>query len=164
MTNPSLCELVTKLKVTRGSASMILSQTAVYALKAVMYLAEVPQDTPVRVDDIAEALSVPRNYLSKILHVLGRAGLLQSTRGPHGGFRLARPASELLLTDVIGQFDDVTETSGCLLGRERCSDSNPCAAHSRWKDVSTAVRGFLSETSIEDLSHHGSSITGATSG
>ena len=143
---------------------MILSQTAVYALKAVMYLSETTKDDPVRVDDIAEALDVPRNYLSKILHVLGRAGLLQSTRGPHGGFRLAKPAAELLLTDVIGHFDDVTETSGCLLGRERCSDSDPCAAHSRWKDVSTAVRSFLSETSIEDLSRHGSSITGATNG
>ena len=143
---------------------MILSQTAVYALKAVMYLAEVPGDDPVRVDDIAEALSVPRNYLSKILHVLGRAGLLQSTRGPHGGFCLARPATDVLLTDVISHFDDVGDTSGCLLGRAQCSDSSPCAAHSRWKDVSTAVRAFLSETSIEDFSHHGSSITGAISG
>ena len=141
---------------------MILSQTAVYALKAVMYLAEAPEDTPVRVDDIAEALSVPRNYLSKILHVLGRDGLLQSTRGPHGGFRLARPTKDLLLCDVIGHFDDVAERSGCLLGRELCGDSNPCAAHSRWKDVSTAVRGFLSETSILDLCHHGTSATGAT--
>ena len=81
-----------------------------------MYLAETPKDTPVRVDDIAEALSVPRNYLSKILHVLGRAGLLQSTRGPHGGFRLAQPAKDVLLTDVISHFDDVGETTGCLLG------------------------------------------------
>jgi len=143
---------------------MILSQTAVYALKAVMYLAEAQKDTPVRVDDIAEALSVPRNYLSKILHVLGRAGLLESTRGPHGGFCLAGPAEDVLLTDVISHFDDVSETTGCLLGRERCSDSDPCAAHARWKDVSTAVRGFLSETSIEDLAHHGSSTTGATTG
>lgn len=143
---------------------MILSQTSVYALKAVMYLAEVPDDSPVRVDDISAALDVPRNYLSKILHVLGRAGLLQSTRGPHGGFRLARQAKDLLLVDVIGPFDEITESSGCLLGRELCSDKNPCAAHSRWKNVSSAVRGFLNETTIQDLSHHGTRTPGATTG
>ena len=51
---------------------MILSQTAVYALKAVLFLAEAKGQELARVDDIAQALDVPRNYLSKILHVLAR--------------------------------------------------------------------------------------------
>lgn len=131
--------------------AVILSQTAVYAVKAVLHLADAGDEEPMRVDDIAEALDVPRNYLSKILHVLAREGVLMSTRGPRGGFRLARHPSELRLEEVIEHFDEIASSSGCLLGRARCSDEHPCAAHERWKNVSAAVRAFLRETTIEDL-------------
>ena len=134
---------------------MILSQTAVYALKAVLYLAEAKGDEPVRVDQVAEALDVPRNYLSKILYSLARTGILTSTRGPRGGFRLTADASALTLSQVVDPFDEVVVRSGCLLGRERCSDENPCAAHARWKDVSTSVKAFFQETTVKDLSDQG---------
>lgn len=130
---------------------MILSQTAVYALKAALHLAEAPGPEPTRVDDIAAALDVPRNYLSKILHVLAREGLLESTRGPRGGFVMAVRPQDVRLADVIRHFDDITESSGCLLGREKCSDANPCVAHAGWRDVSRAVRSFLEETTLEDF-------------
>lgn len=134
---------------------MILSQTAVYALKASLYLAEHQGSDPVRVDDIASTLDVPRNYLSKILHVLARGGVLESTRGPRGGFRMAQPAERLTLEDIIEHFDDVVGGSPCLLGRTECSDDNPCAAHLRWKSTSVAVRGFFRETTLADLSRTG---------
>lgn len=137
---------------------MILSQTAVYALKAVLFLAE-SKECPLRVDDISEALDVPRNYLSKILHVLAREGLLDSTRGPKGGFCLARLPSDVTLADVINEFDDTAGASGCLLGRERCSDQHPCAAHARWKDVSASVKAFLNGTTIEDLAESGADLS-----
>jgi Rrf2 family iron-sulfur cluster assembly transcriptional regulator len=137
---------------------VLLSQTAVYALKAVLYLAENGSDEPLRVDDIARGLNVPRNYLSKILHVQAKAGLLDSTRGPRGGFQLSRDPAQLSLAEIIAPFDDIAFSSACLLGRERCSDDTPCAAHTRWKNVSASVRTFLSETTIHDLSHSGASV------
>lgn len=130
---------------------MILSQTAIYAIRAVIHLAEAGEEGPRRVDDIAQALDVPRNYLSKILHGLAREGLLDSTRGPHGGFVLAHEPSRITLAQVIGPFDTIADASGCLLGRDRCSDANPCPAHDRWRDVSRQVRAFLSDTTMEDL-------------
>ena len=136
---------------------MILSQTAIYALRAALYLAEARGGEPVRVDEMASNLDVPRNYLSKILHVLAKAGLLDSTRGPKGGFVLVAPPSEVALADVIRHFDTITESSGCLLGRAECLDSNPCAVHDRWRDVSARVRAFLAETTLESL--HGSGHT-----
>lgn len=139
---------------------MILSQTAVYALKAVMYLAESGPGRTVRVDDIAGGLDVPRNYLSKILNVLARAGVLHSSRGPAGGFRLGHPASELSLSDVIAPFDDITASPLCFLGRERCSDATPCAAHARWKEVSASVRDFLDRTTVDDLARDASAARG----
>lgn len=131
---------------------MILSKTANYALRAALCLAEAGTDGPVSVDEIAERLDVPRNYLSKILHVLARTDILDSTRGPGGGFRLARPADDVSLADVVRHFDRVPDETTCLLGRTSCSDDDPCRAHTRWATVRTAVIGFLDDTRLVDLS------------
>ena len=130
---------------------MILSQTAIYALKATLSLAGSDATGPITVDEIARRMDVPRNYLSKILHALARGGVLVSTRGPGGGFRLAHPANEITLSAVIRHFNDSPSDSSCLLGRTECSDSDPCAAHAQWKDVATAVRNFFDKTSIAEL-------------
>ncbi len=134
---------------------MILSQTSVYALKAVMHLAEAAPDGPVRVEDIAAALDVPRNYLSKILAGLARAGVVSSTRGPGGGFTLALDPSGLALAQVIDPFDDIAQEARCFLGRERCSDDRPCAAHAHWRAVAASVTDFLRGTTIDDLTVSG---------
>jgi Rrf2 family iron-sulfur cluster assembly transcriptional regulator len=131
---------------------VILSQTALYALRATLCLAAHEPSEPVRVDDIAQRLDVPRNYLSKVLHVLARSGVLVSSRGPGGGFQLARPASEVTLAAVVEQFDEVSDDPYCLLGRPQCSDQNPCSAHDEWRSVSLAVNRFFRQTSIADLS------------
>ncbi len=130
---------------------MILSQTAVYALRAVIHLAESGERAPVRVDDMAEALGVPRNYLSKILHTLARSRVLASTRGPGGGFRLAVPARELRLLDVVRHFDPIGEERTCLLGRATCSDAEPCAAHERWQATATELRSFFRNTTVDHV-------------
>lgn len=131
----------------------MLSNTAEYALQAVLYLAEYAQDRPVPVDDVAEALGMPRNYLSKILHELARAGVLVSTRGKRGGFMLAIPPDALPLLAVVRLFDRIAEGRRCLLGRPECSDQTPCAAHYRWKTLSTELAQFFHDTTVGDLLH-----------
>lgn len=128
----------------------MLSQTAEYALRAVMHVAEHGVERPVAVGDIAQALDVPRNYLSKTLHQLSRAGVLTSTFGPGGGFRLATPAERLTLDDVIAPFDTAGERH-CLLGQPRCRDAAPCAAHGRWKEISEQIHAFFANTTVADL-------------
>ena len=129
---------------------MILSQTAVYALRAMLHLAECPDDQPVPVGDVAAALDVPRNYLSKILHVLARRGLLRSARGPGGGFNLARAPGRTTLLEVAAHFDDM-DRDRCLLGRPECRDDDPCPAHGQWKEVAAALHAFFRNTTIADL-------------
>jgi Rrf2 family protein len=129
----------------------MLSQTAEYALRTVLYLAAEQQDSLFRVSEIAEDLDIPRNYLSKTLHQLARAGVLTSSRGKHGGFRLTKSPSKLTLAEVVAPFDGPTGARICLLGRTACSDSNPCPAHGRWKAVSTEVSTFFRETTVGDL-------------
>lgn len=129
---------------------MAISGTTQYAIRAVVHVAEHAIDAPVRVDAIATALGVPRNYLSKTLHLLVRAGVLHSGRGPRGGFQLARPAAELTLAQVAAPFDDL-DSRQCLLGRPTCGWRSPCAAHSRWEAISTAMHDFFGQTTIADL-------------
>ncbi len=129
----------------------MLSNTAQYALRAMIYLGQREGEGPIRVDEIAERLDVPRNYLSKILHTLVKAGILQSLRGPRGGFALARPAGSISLFQVVSPFDDIEARRTCLLGRRECSDLNPCVIHEHWKTTATHVARFFRETSLAEV-------------
>ena len=129
---------------------LTLPQTAEYALRAVNFIAEGSGARPLQVGEIAAAIKVPRNYLSKTLHQLARAGVLRSTRGPNGGFVLGKPAGELTLAEVVGPFLPA-EGRACVLGRARCNDAAPCAAHHHWKPVSERLRTFFEATTIADL-------------
>jgi Rrf2 family protein len=129
----------------------MLSQTAEYALRAVLYLAGSPAGCPVRVDVIGRDLGIPANYLSKTLNALVRSGVLASTRGPRGGFRLALPADRISLEKVISPFDEIGETRRCLLGRDQCSDRDACALHAKWKATADQVAAFFRTTTVAEI-------------
>lgn len=133
------------------NSSIMISKTAEYALRAVLFLARRPDDRLVRATDVAEGLGVPANYLSKILHTLARDGILVSERGPNGGFGLAVPAQGIPLSRVVELFDDLGPRQECLLGRPRCRDDDPCVAHTRWKETFDRVTEFFRETMVADL-------------
>ncbi len=129
---------------------MWLSSTAQQAIQAVLCIADCTEIGPVRVDEITAVLGCQRNYLSKTLYHLTRAGVLRSERGPRGGFWLAVPAEDLTLSRVVAHFEPVAERR-CLVGRPTCGDANPCAAHDRWKKVAGEIDQFFTTTTIADL-------------
>jgi Rrf2 family protein len=129
----------------------MLSQTAEYALRAVIQLALEPRGAPVQASEVATRLRLPANYLGKTLLALGRAGLVTGTRGKGGGYQLARPAGEITLAEVIAPFERLEGPSWCLLGRPECSDRNPCAAHERWKAATARATAFYHQTTINEL-------------
>jgi Rrf2 family transcriptional regulator, iron-sulfur cluster assembly transcription factor len=131
----------------------VLSNTAQYALRAMIYLGQREEAGPIRVEEIADRLAVPRNYLSKILHALVREGVLRSLRGPRGGFSLARPAEAVSLFQVVAPFDDIEARRTCLLGRKECSDVNPCVIHEHWKATATQVASFFRETTLAEVAN-----------
>lgn len=116
-----------------------------------LFIAQHEAEGPVRADQIASALRIPRNYLSKTLHRLAQEGILASARGRGGGFLLAIPADRLPLLRVAGLFDTLEPGRQCLLGQPVCSDRTACEAHARWKDVSERVARFFRETMVADL-------------
>jgi len=128
---------------------MWLSSTAQQAISAVLCIAAAGGE-PMRVQTIAAATGAPRNYLSKILHVLARAGVLSSGRGPRGGFRLAGPAERLTLAAVTGPFERPGQRR-CLLGRPTCRDATACPAHRRWSKVASGVEDYFQTTTIARL-------------
>lgn len=130
----------------------ILNDTAEYAVRAALYIAQHgSRERPTRVDEIAQALGIPRNYLSKIMHTYVRSGVMSSITGPQGGFWLAIPAAKLPLIRLVEPFDPIVPRRTCILGRGQCSDRNPCPAHTRWRDISESVVAFFRRTTVEDL-------------
>ena len=129
----------------------MLSQTSLHATRALAYLVEHRYEEPILARLIGEATGIPRNYLSKIMHSLGAAGILSAERGKNGGYRFARDPSEIRLVEVVDLFQNTAQFRQCLLVRPRCSDEHPCRIHRRWKPVADTLIRFLEETSIADL-------------
>lgn len=130
----------------------MLTRTGGYALHAALAIAEMGADgRAVRAHEVADALSLPPNYLAKILQALARAGILESERGRRGGFRLARAPADIRLIDVVEGFDDLGRERRCLLGRGTCSDIGGCPAHRAWRDASAPAFRFFESTSLADL-------------
>lgn len=129
----------------------MLSRTGTYALRAVLFLARVPNGSRVPAARISRVLDVPENYLSKTLNRLAREGVLESTRGPRGGFRLAVPADELTLLEVLDPFESLGPERPCLLGREHCDTESPCAAHHKWLKIARELQHFFGDTTVQEL-------------
>jgi Rrf2 family iron-sulfur cluster assembly transcriptional regulator len=130
----------------------MLSITSQYALRALSHLAR-QTDGAVLGRDLAQSVEIPANYLSKVLLALRNAGLVDTTRGSGGGYRLRRPATEIRLIDVVELFEEISRTKpSCFLGRTKaCSATKPCTAHSTWKGLQAAYLGFLVSTRLSAI-------------
>src|SRR5258707_11545167 len=93
----------------------MLTQTADYALRALIYLAHSPEDGNHQTRDLAKALNVPTNYLGKILQLLGHQQIVESQRGMNGGFRLSRLPEQVRLYDVMFALDTLPSDNECPL-------------------------------------------------
>src|SRR5579885_2033191 len=116
---------------------MLLSQTTEYALRAVLFIAARHPST-VRASELAEQLELPRNYLGKTLGALARAGLLVSSRGHTGGFRLSRSPSDIRLDEVTRAFAPPAPRR-CLVGLGPCGENPACPVHHRWLPSARAI-------------------------
>jgi Rrf2 family protein len=140
----------------------LISKTAEYGLRAVIFIAG-GSGKPLRANEIAQALGVPANYLSKILHALARASLLTSQRGPRGGFQLAVSPDEIHLAAIIEPLDPEMLRQVCLLGNAECGGQEACAVHERWKRAREPLLAFFEETTVADVLDRASMLPGVTS-
>ncbi len=133
---------------------MIYSKPCMHGLRAVLYIASRNVESPVRGEDIAREEDLPQPFLSKILKILSSRNILNSVRGPGGGFRLARASNEISLLDIVEAIDGLSQFDECALGWKTCQDDNPCPLHNSWKDMRRGLREYLAKSSVADLVLH----------
>lgn len=130
----------------------MISRTSEYALQAMIHLAQHVDEWPIPGRKIAEETGIPRKYLAAVLGDLVRAQVLKSSPGAGGGFRLARSAKKIRLSEVFAPFEPIlANRRPCPFGQKTCSDDDPCAGHDEWKRVRGAYQRFLEKNSIYDV-------------
>lgn len=103
------------------------------------------------VREIADASGVPRQSLAKILHGLRNHGLVRSTKGPGGGYRLSRPGNTVRVVEVIEAVDGHIELGkACVLGLDQCTDVASCALHDVWKVFRENYYSTISRMTLDD--------------
>ena len=127
----------------------MLSQTAIYAIRAMGFLSNQDTGDPILSSVIAEEMDIPRNFLSKILNRLAQAELIHATRGRRGGVKLARPGNEILLHEVVDLFMKINDYKKCFLGLPRCDGG--CGLHLRWRIISEQFEKMLKDTTIDNV-------------
>jgi len=122
-----------------------------YALRAALELAAAPDEKPVKGERIATAQAIPLRFLENILMQLRHAGLVESRRGADGGYRLARPAAEVTLADVIRAIDG--PLAGVSGARPETLDFTGVAEPMRdvWIAVRASLRGVLEGVTLADV-------------
>lgn len=130
----------------------MLSHTSKYAIRAVIYLALFSnREKKVGIKEIAEELDIPSPFLGKILQMLAKHHILGSTKGPHGGFYLEKPAIDISLMDIIELIDGSDVFNTCVIRNAACSPENPCSLHDKIASLRNEERMLYSTESIADL-------------
>jgi Rrf2 family protein len=127
----------------------MISQTAEYALRAVVFLAEHP-DSRWTAQRIAETTQVPSGYLSKILQGLARHDIVDSQRGVGGGFTLNRPAGAISIYEVLQAVDPMRRILSCPLKLEAHA-TRLCPLHARLDRSMEAIEAGFRETVLSEL-------------
>jgi Rrf2 family protein len=128
-----------------------ISAKADYAVRAAVTLAALDGDAPVKAERLATEQGIPLNFLENILHQLKSRGLVTSQRGPEGGFKLARPASEISLADVIRACDGPLATVRGERPEQLAYDGAAKPLQEVWIALRANVRAVLERTSLADV-------------
>ena len=134
----------------------MLSQTAEYALRAVVCLATTG-DQSITSQQLAAAAHVPADYLLKVLHTLSRAGIVSAQRGKRGGFLLAKATEDLTILDVINAVDPVQRIKSCPL-HIKSHGTRLCPLHKRLDEAMIMIEQAFGDTTVADLLNDPSSI------
>jgi Rrf2 family iron-sulfur cluster assembly transcriptional regulator len=131
---------------------MKLSTKGRYAVMAMIDIGQQSGGEPVSLAEIAARQDISQEYLEQLFSKLRRAGLVESARGPGGGYRLSRPASEIPMADIITAVDEplrVTRCEGDAV--EGCVKGERCCAHDLWSSLGRQMMHFLGSITLDDV-------------
>jgi Rrf2 family protein len=133
----------------------MLSNTSRYALRALIYLAINNEDgkKKIGIKRIANDIDIPSPFLGKILQTLAKQKILDSTKGPNGGFSISKQMQKITLYEVIKIIDGNDLFDKCLISKKLCLEhENPsCFLHTHYQAIRTKIINMFSKQSIADL-------------
>lgn len=130
----------------------MFSKTCEYAIRAMIFIAQKSKDgNKVGIKEIAKGIDSPEHFIAKILQDLGRRRLLQSVKGPNGGFYLDEEALECSLADIVKVVDGDKLFTGCGLGLKQCSETHPCPIHNEFKLVRKGIQTMLENAKLGEF-------------
>lgn len=129
---------------------MKLTTKGRYAVTAMLDLALHAKESPVPLADISQRQGISLSYLEQLFAKLRRQGLVDSARGPGGGYRLSRPAKDIAVAEVIEAINEQIDIRRCG-GLGNCQEDEPCLTHELWTDLSNQIYDFLNGISLGDL-------------
>ena len=130
----------------------MLSNTSKYALRAVIYLAlYASQEKKAGIKEISAALDIPTPFLGKILQNLAKHQILDSSKGPHGGFCLKKQAIDISLMDIVEIIDGTDAFDLCVIRTTKCSYDAPCSLHDKIAPLRSEMKSLFLTESVADL-------------
>jgi Rrf2 family cysteine metabolism transcriptional repressor len=130
---------------------MKLSTRTRYGMRALMDLAIHGSEKPVQLKDIAKRQDISLSYLEHLVMPLISAGIVQSTRGAHGGMRLGRPAHQIRLVEIMEILEGPLAPVECLKDSKSCPRSGACATQDVWNEMKEAIGNVLRMQTLHDL-------------
>lgn len=130
----------------------IFSKTCEYAMRSVFFISHrTSAGGRVGIKEIAKEIGSPEHFLAKILQDLSRRGIVQSAKGPNGGFYMDQNTLKRPLSEVVEAVDGNGIFTGCGLGLDYCSEINPCPLHHEFKGIRNQIKSMLQKTSIGEF-------------
>ncbi|MBQ5413171.1 MAG: Rrf2 family transcriptional regulator [Schwartzia sp.] len=131
---------------------MKISTRGRYALRLMIDIGMNDNDNPVRIKDIAQRQEISEKYLEQIVSVLNKAGYVRSSRGPQGGYRLARAPKDYTVGDILTLIEGSLAPVACLdTPVNECPREAVCPTLILWKKIDDAVHGVVDSITLEDL-------------
>jgi Rrf2 family iron-sulfur cluster assembly transcriptional regulator len=132
---------------------MRLTTRARYAVMAMVDLAFMQDGRPVKLAEIAERQDISLSYLEQLFAKLRRGDLVRSTRGPGGGYRLARPVEQVSIADIVLAVEEPISATRCVSGSGRgCrKDAGKCQTHDLWAGLGNQIHLYLSAVTLHDV-------------
>ena len=132
----------------------MFSKACEYAIRALLFIAQKSKDgSKVGIKEIAKGIDSPEHFIAKILQDLSRKGLVQSQKGPSGGFYLDQPSLNASLADVVRTVDGDSIFSGCALGLKQCSEARPCPLHNEFKKIRDDIFNMLQSARLGEFNN-----------
>jgi Rrf2 family transcriptional regulator, iron-sulfur cluster assembly transcription factor len=129
---------------------MRLTTKGRFAVTAMLDLALHATKGPVTLAGISERQKISLSYLEQLFGKLRRRALVESVRGPGGGYHLARPAAEISVADIVLAVEEPLDSTQCG-GRENCQENQRCMTHDLWEELNVTVQGFLAGVKLSHL-------------